>query len=538
LINKWSVLQCLEYKDRPSTHHLLNQGIPNKAHTPQKKYFKKSNFLLFYFLNDDDNQFTSTHQMKHFLINACIALVSSFTAVFLYCLFFAPSPSSLQYTSPKVKLPVHRVSNIGLPPNRESEQGFIRAAAIGMSAVVHIEAIDYYEEDELIRSANSSFTKREVKNIVTGSGIIVSPDGYVVTNNHVVKHADLLEITLANDQKINAEIIGKDLTSDIVLLKIDLANLPFLQMTDSDNVSVGQWVLAVGNPFKLYSTVTAGIISAKGRPLNLTGDEYKTEVYIQTDAAVNQGSSGGALINREGKLVGMITAIASSSGLFEGYSFAVPVNTIQKVITDIRQHGYVRRAYLGIVMRDVKASDGVHKGVFVAGIDKKSTLAKSGLEEGDIIVKINNHNVENVNDLKNRMNQQDIGSLANVAFLRKGKKLYTQLLLLDDQIGQYQAKVRLESLLGIEIENTSDDELSSSLLNFGVKIVQINKGIISNNTTIKKNLIIYKINNQPIQSIKDFEKIINTLKEGDSITILGRYTKSKEDKHFAFGLKQ
>jgi serine protease Do len=262
----------------------------------------------------------------------------------------------------------------------------------------------------------------------SGSGVIVSSDGYVVTNNHVVQIADEITVTLNDNRTFSAELIGRDETTDLAVLKIEASNLPTLEFSDSDKSRVGDWVLAVGNPFDyLTSTVTAGIVSAKGRNLNIIDSEGSIESFIQTDAAVNPGNSGGALVDDQGRLLGINTAIATPTGVYAGYSFAIPINLASKIIDDIIEHGYYRRVFLGISITEMNSSLAkeigvdVTSGVLIMEVQEESSAFRAGLEENDIIVSIDGRDIRNASEIQALVGASRVGDLLNVTVLRNGK---------------------------------------------------------------------------------------------------------------------
>lgn len=263
--------------------------------------------------------------------------------------------------------------------------------------------------------------------ISSGSGVIVSSDGYIVTNHHVIEDATTLRITLHNKRKFDAEVIGMDTQTDLALIKIKSQNLNTLPLGNSDHLDVGAWVLAIGHPFNLTSTVTAGIVSAKARNINILGDEYSIESFIQTDAVVNPGNSGGALINAEGELVGINTAILTESGVSEGYSFAIPSNLVRKVITDLRAFGQVQRAILGVNIFDVTDEIAFElglaqvEGVFIQNVTPGGTASDAGLKKGDVILKVNDVPTPTVPELQEQVALYRPGDTISLVFMRNGK---------------------------------------------------------------------------------------------------------------------
>lgn len=262
----------------------------------------------------------------------------------------------------------------------------------------------------------------------TGSGVIISDDGYIVTNNHVVGFADFIQVTLPDGRKMEAEKIGTDPSTDLAVLKIQADNLTPIQYSDSDRVRVGEWVLAVGNPFDLASTVTAGIVSAKGRDINIIKDAKSIEEFIQTDAAVNPGNSGGALVDTDGRLVGINTAIATPTGVYAGYSFAIPSNLVKRIVSDIMENGSIERTNLGVIVIDVtkqfqtEMNLEVSQGVYVDEVLQRSTAQYAGIVPGDVIVGINSKEIANFDDVANALKFTKVGDVLDIDIVRDGKR--------------------------------------------------------------------------------------------------------------------
>lgn len=273
-----------------------------------------------------------------------------------------------------------------------------------------------------------------------GSGVIVSPDGYIITNNHVVEDAVKATITLNDKREFNGTIIGTDPSADLALIKIDAEDLPYLTFANSDSVKIGEWVLAVGNPMNLTSTVTAGIISAKARQLDISSRQHKTEeTYLQTDAAVNSGNSGGALVNASGKLVGINTAIASGNGYYTGYSFAIPSNIVKKIYFDLKEYGKVQQAYLGVSIAELNASlakeyglDDV-RGVYIADVAEDGAAAKNGFQEGDVITHIEKMPVNSLAEVRGVLKTKSPGDKVQVKIVRNGEKITKNVTLLNNE---------------------------------------------------------------------------------------------------------
>lgn len=284
---------------------------------------------------------------------------------------------------------------------------------------------DFFHSDPFRGSQrNPEFFRRRG----SGSGVIVSSDGYVVTNNHVVQFADEITVTLNDNRSFKATLVGKDETTDLAVLKIEARNLPTLEFANSDESRIGDWVLAVGNPFDyLTSTVTAGIISAKGRNLNIIDSEQSIESFIQTDAAVNPGNSGGALVDDEGRLLGINTAIATPTGVFAGYSFAIPINLAAKIIDDIIEYGYYRRVFLGITITEMDASlareigSDVTSGVLIREVQEESSASKAGLLPNDIIISISGQDIRNASQIQALVGASRVGDVLNISVIRNGQ---------------------------------------------------------------------------------------------------------------------
>ncbi|HHG86327.1 MAG TPA: PDZ domain-containing protein, partial [Bacteroidetes bacterium] len=359
------------------------------------------------------------------------------------------------------------------------------ASAISTPAVVHVKSNMVVNARQ--RSYGSdpfgglfggpSYRQQNVQ--ATGSGVITSPDGYIVTNNHVIKGAETVEVVLEDGRSFDALVVGTDPSSDIALLKIEEKGLPYLSFGSSDALQVGEWVLAVGNPFNLTSTVTAGIVSAKARNIHILKDRMAVESFIQTDAAVNPGNSGGALVNARGELVGINTAIASQTGSYSGYSFAVPAEIAQKVIGDLMTHGVVQRAFLGINAVELNGAMakrlGVSQtqGVFVEKVVGGGSADKAGIQPGDVIVDLDNKSLRNAAELTEYVGRKRPGDEIQVTLLRNKKKLRFSITLRNfegttDVVRK--PETRLQETLGAEIADLRPEKLRELNLRGGVEI--------------------------------------------------------------------
>ena len=365
---------------------------------------------------------------------------------------------------------------------------FTIAAEKTVNSVVHV-------KNTTIRTQNSPLDiffgngngKREYEQVGTGSGVIISSDGYIVTNNHVIDNANAIEITLNNKKKYEAELIGADASNDIALLKINAdVDLPYTPFANSDNIKIGEWVLAVGNPYNLTSTVTAGIVSAKGRDLK---GNRNIESFIQTDAAVNPGNSGGALVNTRGELVGINTAISSKTGSFIGYSFAVPSNIAKKIVDDLLEYGAIQEAVIGI--RFNPNEDEKTLGVKIVGVEEGQGAAKAGLQENDIIVKVNNVKISKFSDLRGQLNAKRPGESVNITIDRDGE-LITKTVKLTKKVNRFISKS-----FNWELKDLSKKELKSRKIKNGVKIIATGDRDANNSM---QNFIITKINEREVNS--------------------------------------
>ncbi|WBM75851.1 S1C family serine protease [Saprospira grandis] len=339
--------------------------------------------------------------------------------------------AQLPKESPKEQLPKAQEELGQLAHNMGGARApidFSAAAEKVMPAVVNVTSISRFKPRSRREEVYMELFGRPRDNQSTGSGVIIGKQGYIVTNNHVIEGATEIEVTLYDRRKYKAELVGTDPSTDLAVLKIKAPNLPSVELSNSDETKVGEWVLAVGNPFDLNFTVTAGIVSAKGRNINILGNRKASiESFIQTDAAVNPGNSGGALVNAEGKLLGINTAIATPTGTYAGYSFAVPINLVKKVVGDLMEYGEVHRAYLGVMIMDVDSDfakqEGlfVSQGVFVSELIDGGAAKDAGIKKGDVIVGIDGQSVRSVNELQEKVGSRDPGDTVRVK-VKRGKK--------------------------------------------------------------------------------------------------------------------
>lgn len=366
----------------------------------------------------------------------------------------------------------------------------------------------------------------------SGSGVIVSQDGYIVTNNHVIDGASEIKVSLNDKSSYTAKVIGADASSDLAVLKIEAKNLPFLLYGNSDNVNVGQWVLAIGYPLNLETTVTAGIVSAKGRNLGLNARKSQTpiESFLQTDAAVNQGNSGGALVNTNGELIGINSAIASPTGTYAGYSYAIPVNIVKKIVNDLIQFGTIQRAYLGISYLPDEAPDSEKEklgfkqgqGVYVREAAKDGAAAAAGIKSGDYINKINGVTVSSGNEMVEKIARLRPGDKISVSYLRNGKE-NTVDITLKNKAGTYDiVKTSILDDFGVDFVTLDKKKASEFGQTGGVVVKKINpNGLIDAQTRMRDGFVILRVNDKPVTSVDQLTDAVQ--KAGNNIKLDGFY---------------
>ncbi len=375
----------------------------------------------------------------------------------------------------------------------------------------------------------------------TGSGVILSSDGYIVTNNHVVRDADELIVTLNDRREFKATVIGTDPSTDLALVKIDADELAYMPFGNSDNAKVGEWVVAIGNPFNLTSTVTAGIVSAKGRDLHIVHDKAPIESFIQTDAVVNPGNSGGALVNLNGELIGINTAIASPTGVFAGYAFAIPSNLVAKVVEDLRQYGVVQRGYLGIIIRDQSREKGqkLTSGVYIDSLSENSAAAAAGVKAGDIVSKIDGQVVNTPPELLEIIGKHRPGDQLSLSVLRDGSSSEYKVTL-KNRTGNTDVVKKPESAallntLGAEFETLSKSEAGKLGLAGGVRVKSLRMGKLANQTDMREGFIITKVSNKSLTNVEELSNLLQNARGG--VMLEGVYPNNLDRIcYYAFGL--
>ncbi|MBA2250163.1 MAG: trypsin-like peptidase domain-containing protein [Chitinophagaceae bacterium] len=378
--------------------------------------------------------------------------------------------------------------------------------------------------------------RKMMPQMASGSGVIISEDGYIVTNNHVVDGADELTVTLSNKKTYTAKVIGADPSYDLAVIKVNASNLPFMIYGTSDDVKVGQWVLAIGYPLTLETTVTAGIISAKGRSLGLNHDRtgskaMAVESFLQTDAAVNMGNSGGALINTNGQLIGINSAIASPTGYYSGYSYAIPVNIVRKVVNDLIKYGSVQRGFLGAKFTDASGlTDEAKKqlqiplttdGIYIDEVTATGAANAAGIRKGDVIRKINDVPIESGSDMQEQLSNYKPGDKVNVTYERNGSP-YTVQVTLKNNSGNFDIVKADEMIdrLGAELVTLDSKKAREYGVEGGVVVKKINDGVINNQTRMRDGFIILKANGKTVKTVDELRAVIGTSKD---LTVQGVY---------------
>ncbi len=411
---------------------------------------------------------------------------------------------------------------------QEGQIDFTFAAEATIHAVVHVRTksmmgpqaqnplMEWFYGDRYSRP-------REVSGY--GSGVIISADGYIITNNHVIDGAESVEVKLNDNRTFTAEIIGKDPASDLALLKVKAENLPFIKYGDSEQLRLGEWVLAVGNPFNLTSTVTAGIVSAKGRSFTMPDGTYRIESFIQTDAALNMGNSGGALVNTKGMLVGITSAIISPNGAYAGNSFAIPVTIVKKVVQDLKEFGQVQRALIGVNIKDVDSEDAEKqnlkevRGILVTNIVADGSAEDAGLKVDDVIVKFDGVQVNSVPELQEQVGKHRPGDKASVTFMRGGKETTVPIVLKNSAGNTEIVKAGMggDEVFGARLEQLGSDEMRSLNTDYGVKVAELKEGKFRD-IGIKRGYIILSINGKKVKTPSEVRQFSNN---GTSLKSIG-----------------
>jgi serine protease Do len=449
------------------------------------------------------------------------------------------------YAQDSIKIPSNYAKFFG----NEKSAGpadFVDAASAAIPATVHIKT-------KTVRSVSNNLPRknpfsdlfgidpndffgdrsRSMPEMGSGSGVIISEDGYIVTNNHVVDGADEVTVTLSNKKSFKAKVVATDPSTDLAVVKVEAKGLPFLLYGNSDDVKVGQWVLAVGYPLSLETTVTAGIVSAKGRSIDINSRQSQApiESFIQTDAAVNPGNSGGPLINPQGQLIGINSAIASPTGSYAGYSFTIPVNIVKKVVTDLIKYGTTQRAYLGIeyardnLSDDMKKQEGIKddEGVYVMNVREKGAAAIAGIQKGDLITKLNGITVNSGSELVGQIAIYRPGDKIKITYQRNGKENDVTVTLMNNSGNMDLVKNSAFDKLGAELQTLQKKDALNLNVKGGVVVTSISdKGLFSK-TRMEEGFVILKVNGQDVNSVEEFRKIVEQAGNSGSLKLEGVY---------------
>lgn len=495
-------------------------------------------------------------KLKQILLIVAISAVSAISSVMVYSRFFSGKKSSFVQATEEGKVPVNYAGFYDNETGAGEPVDFTKASSAAVPAVVHIKTKIPAKKvsNNLGRNRNNGgmedlferffgediFNQRiQPEQRASGSGVIISEDGYIVTNNHVITDggegvADEITVTLSNKKTYKAKVIGKDPSSDLAVLKIDCNNLPFLLYGNSDNVKLGQWVLAIGYPLTLETTVTAGIVSAKGRSIGINSRQSNTpiESFIQTDAAVNQGNSGGALINTDGQLVGINSAIYAPTGTYAGYSFAIPVNIVKKIVNDLIQYGDVKRGFIGIsypsnesenerLVKQAGVSDG--QGVYVLAVPTDGAAAQTGLKKGDIITKVNGNPVSTGLEMSAQVASFKPGDKLPITYVRNNKE-FTASVTLKESAGKADelTSAAIGETLGADLETLDKKKATQYGIEGGVVVKTIRKGGAFSKTKMQEGFVITSVNDNNIYSIDQLAGAVRN-SDGSGVYFEGIY---------------
>jgi serine protease Do len=453
---------------------------------------------------------------KQIILSIFIAIVGGLIAVFVYARFDRRQSTVIVEEKPAVRY-INLPGDVSAAPS-----DFTTAAEMAVDGVVHVKTKSMRESSgNPIYDFFFGYGNGEPEPVVGyGSGVIISDDGYIVTNNHVIEGSQTIEVILNDKRSFDAQILGTDPATDIAVLKVKASRLHYLTYGNSDELRLGEWVLAIGNPYNLTSTVTAGIVSAKARSINILSDNMAIESFIQTDAAVNPGNSGGALVNTQGQLIGINAAIASRTGAFSGYSFAIPVSIVKKVVNDIIEFGSVQRAILGVTITEVTAESAKEynidriEGVLVTGLRENSSAIEAGIERGDQIIAVNSVRVNSPSELQEQISRYRPNDKITVTIIRKNKERQLNVTLRNPSggTGLIQKEQAVE-VLGASFGEISSQERKNLGINNGVKVLQLSTGKFRS-AGIREGFIITQINNTSVSSAADVEKLVNSSQGG------------------------
>lgn len=465
-------------------------------------------------------------KVKYLLGALFMALFGAAIALFAYTKIMNKPDLRALKDSSSVELQKARAYLTSLQ-SQEGQIDFTFAAEETVHAVVHVHVKMMGQAENPLMQwfyGERDSKPREVSGY--GSGVIISSDGYIITNNHVVENAESVDVTLNDKRTFTANVIGRDQATDIALLKIKADNLPFIKYGNSEELKLGEWVLAVGNPFNLTSTVTAGIVSAKGRSLGLSEGSYSIESFIQTDAALNMGNSGGALVNTKGLLVGITSAILSPSGAYAGNSFAIPVTIVKKVVDDLKEFGQVQRALIGVNIQDIEYADAEKlklnavRGILITRVIDQGSAKEAGLKENDVILKFDGKDVNTISELQEQVGKHRPGDKGTITYFRNGKETTVPIILKNSAGNTKVVTASMDEdseVFGVRVEPLSDEEMSSLHIDYGVKVVDVNDGRLKE-IGMSKGYIILSVNGKKVRTSDDIKEATNNGKTLKSIS--------------------
>ena len=481
--------------------------------------------------------------LKKHLTTAAIAILTALMTVLVYSsLDKTEQYEGERFTSSEItsRTDSNGIHFTNLPADFNAEQfNFTLAAKNTVPAVVHVKT-QFTRERQYSNPLYRFFfdeqmpqqRERQVQGF--GSGVIISSDGYIVTNNHVVENSDNVTVVLHNDKEYEAELVGTDAATDLALLKIDVEGLPHLAFGSSQDMKLGEWVLAVGNPFNIGTTVTAGIVSAKGRNIGILRqrsgqNQLAIESFIQTDAAVNKGNSGGALVNKEGELIGINAAIASPTGSYSGYSFAIPSEIAKKVVQDLIKYGEVQRAVLGVQIRNIsnqlaKERDlETLKGAYIVGVKRDGSADRAGIKPGDVVTHINDKRIKDVAELQTTINSHNPGDEVTVTVVRNGDEEEFEVTLRNRQGGtELIREQQAMEELGAKFKPVQKEEEQRTGVSQGVQVVSLEEGKLSE-SGVREGFIIISINGRKVNDVDDIRTLYNQASKGESLEFEGLY---------------
>jgi len=472
---------------------------------------------------------------RQILVIMLVSVISSLVAVLVYSAILDKKERNI------VTIAKEPVSMVNLKAGLDTSTDFTFAAEKTINCVVNVktQSTMSYRNPIYDFFYGDRYRGEEEPVMGIGSGVIISADGYIVTNNHVIENSEKVSVTLNSKREFTAKVVGTDHSTDLALLKVDAEDLPYISFGNSDALRVGEWVLAVGNPFNITSTVTAGIVSAKGRSMQIIEDNYRIESFIQTDASVNRGNSGGALVNLRGEMIGINTAILSPSGGNIGISFAIPSSIVQKVVRDLIEFGTVQRAIMGVSITDITAELAKENnlealtGVYVSDVNDNSAAEAAGIEKGDVITMIDNVVVNSPSELQEMVGRHRPGDKISVTVKRKGNLKQFSVTLRNLQGDTSVVKAgNYDTILGAKVVDLDEQEKSKLGIKNGVKVTEVQEGKLKSEG-VKPGFVIVQINNKPINSVEELDKTIKSIKGG--IYIEGVYQNGVVA-YYAFGL--